>query len=362
MDWLKIKHRINERIGSNLLIKILLLVLIVYFALQTDAVWKGILKTIVHIFSPFVIGFVIAYLLWPLVDFLEQKKISKKITIPVIFVLLIIGIMALVFSVAPMLYERGSQFVNQVINNINYLLTSSENLLENNNSQWGTTVIQQIDLFLRDFKNVGTSFGKYVPLFISMVFNFITSAMFTVIISIYFLFDYRKITNFIDSFVGNFNKDVVEIFKKIDVQIGSYLRSLLIIMGIKFVEYSLLYAFIGHREWLIIALLMSVGLIIPYFGAMIGNAIGILSSLTLAPISITILIIGIAILSVIDAYVIAPLIYMKESRIHPLWTLFSVFTGGVLFGTPGVIFAVPVYMMCRVIYTHYKSTEIRRTK
>ena len=47
------------------------------------------------------------------------------------------------------------------------------------------------------------------------------------------------------------------------------------------IVWSILYLLIGHRDWMIIAILYSIGLIIPYLGGTLAKTIGILTSLTL---------------------------------------------------------------------------------
>ena len=131
--------------------------------------------------------------------------------------------------------------------------------------------------------------------------------------------------------------------------VGMVITALLILMAVKFVEYAIMYYFVGHRDWLLVALLTAIGLIVPYIGPMIGNVVGILTALTLPTKNVVILIICICVLSQVDAYVLEPLIHSRNVEITPLWALFSIYAGGILAGGIGVMVAIPVYLAIRAV-------------
>ena len=82
---------------------------------------------------------------------------------------------------------------------------------------------------------------------------------------------------------------------------------------------------------------------------MVGNAVGIITALTLPTKNIVILLICIVLLSQLDAYIIEPLIHSHNVKISPIWALFSIYAGGVLAGAWGVMLAIPVYLAVRVV-------------
>ena len=126
-------------------------------------------------------------------------------------------------------------------------------------------------------------------------------------------------------------------------------------MLIKFCEYACLYFLVGHGDWLIIALLTAIGLIIPYFGATIANCIGILTALTLSPIRFITLLIGIALLANLDGYVIGPLVHKKRSQLGPLVSIMVVFAGGIIAGVVGITIGIPLALAIKSIYEIYEE-------
>ena len=97
-------------------------------------------------------------------------------------------------------------------------------------------------------------------------------------------------------------------------------------------------------------------------GGTIANIVGILTALSLPPLSIFILIIGICVLANVDAYVISPMIHEKRSDLGPLLTLLAVFAGGVLYGAIGVMMSIPIAIvlksMSQVYHEHHKNDTL----
>ena len=119
------------------------------------------------------------------------------------------------------------------------------------------------------------------------------------------------------------------------------------------VESALLIGFIGG--------LMN---IIPYLGPLIGASIGILigviSSLSLGaytailPLSLTIAAVFV-VSNLIDNMLLQPMIYSTSVKAHPIEIFLVIIIAGNLFGVVGMILAIPVYTVIRVILREFFS-------
>jgi len=97
--------------------------------------------------------------------------------------------------------------------------------------------------------------------------------------------------------------------------------------------------------------------IIPYIGPLIGAAIAsllvIISNASMGMDATLPLVYGIlavfAISNLIDNFLLQPMIYSKSVQAHPLEIFIIIIVGGSLFGTAGMILAIPVYTIIRVI-------------
>lgn len=85
--------------------------------------------------------------------------------------------------------------------------------------------------------------------------------------------------------------------------------------------------------------------LIPYFGGVITNTIAAITSFVIFPALFWKTVVTFLILSSIDGYVINPYVYGKTNKVHPLVVILSVFAGGILFGTIGILLSLPLAIL-----------------
>ena len=345
--------KLTEDVQIKTLLKIIFVLLIVFLIKETDIVWKGILSKIWFILQPFVYGFAIAYVLHPFILFLEDKKISRKAVIPILYIFIIVAFMWLVFTLIPMVYSRLSSLITSMTSGINNLFDFYTKVSESSAPVWVQEAMKELVKILNNTKDL-ISVNVNIPKVFSNTISVLTRTILTFIISIYMCYGWENIAGRIYKIAFNIKHTYPIYLHNISHEIGDYISSLIILMVIKFIEYSILYLLIGHRDWMIIAILYSIGLIIPYLGGTLANTIGILTSLTLPINKVIILVVAIIILSNIDAYVTGPMVHSHNVKIPPLWALFAILAGGTLAGPVGIMLGIPVYLALRVI-VHYEE-------
>jgi predicted PurR-regulated permease PerM len=114
----------------------------------------------------------------------------------------------------------------------------------------------------------------------------------------------------------------------------------------------------GVKNALLIGFFGGIMNIIPYLGPVIGSAIGITLGITstlatgsfneLLPVVIKLAGVFIVV-NFIDNNILVPLIYSKSVKSHPLEIFLVIIIGGGLAGLVGMLLAVPVYTLLRVI-------------
>ena len=108
---------------------------------------------------------------------------------------------------------------------------------------------------------------------------------------------------------------------------------------------------------LLLGFLSGLGNFIPYFGGLLVQVIGVITGFTISPaLGLTVIIVTL-ITSLIDSYVLNPLVYGKSNQVHPIVVIAAVFGGGILFGFVGIIIALPLSIL---IITSYKFYETNR--
>lgn len=327
--------------SPKVLFKIIAALTILFLLMKTDAVWGNWISLLRSITQPFIIGFMLAYVMQPMVDHMVRKGLPRNLAIVILWVALILALTLLIVQLFPLLYDKINEFLSSVIVGIRWV----GDKLSTYGDFDGIFKIQNFtDSLIKMIKPYDEWLPNIVsglPGFMNTFLNTITTTLLSVIIAIYMLFDFQKIKQNIARFFNVFYKESSIYLHQIDEDVSVYLKSLFLLMIIKFVEYSAFYFLVGHSDWLIVGLLASIGLWIPYLGGTIANVVGILTALSLSPIRIFILIIGICILANVDAYIISPLVHERRSDLGPLSTLFAVFAGGVLYGAVGIMISIP---------------------
>lgn len=99
--------------------------------------------------------------------------------------------------------------------------------------------------------------------------------------------------------------------------------------------------------------------IIPYFGAIIAAAIGVILIFIHSPFKALVFIIFLVILQQLQEKIIYPLFIGKNSGLPAIWIFVSVILGGRLFGIPGMILFMPI---AAVLYTLSQDNVNKKLK
>lgn len=330
------------------LINLCLIALLIYLMYHTGNLWMGVFGKIFDILFPLAVSFVIAYSLYPFLKFMMKHKIPKTLGI-IIIIAIIIGVIVLLgVALSPVLFEQLNSLFNGIISFIKQLSVDYDFNL--GSLQQSLTEV---------FNEIITSVGKYVSNSAVNIINVSLSVISQVIICfavmVYFLVDMDKIRAEVKSFLKLKSKKMYSYVRTLDNEMKSYLSGLIIIMFISFFEYAIAYKLIGHPNAMLLGFLASITGIIPFFGGMITNVIAAITAFVVSPALFIRTVITFAVLSWVDSYFINPFVYGKTNDVHPLLVIISIFVGGSLFGTVGVMIAFPLAVVCITTYKYFKD-------
>jgi predicted PurR-regulated permease PerM len=100
-----------------------------------------------------------------------------------------------------------------------------------------------------------------------------------------------------------------------------------------------------------LALLVAVLDLIPLVGATLGGALLVIVGLFVSPLTALILLIYVLVYQQVEGNILQPIVYSRAVQLDPLLIFVAVLIGGLLFGIPGALLAIPIAEVIRIVVT-----------
>lgn len=332
-----------------------------------------------------VVGFIIAYILNPVVEALERLRIRRPVAVVIVFFLLLNVLVLGSVLVSQVVTEMG-RFVNLVpkaIDNLTSLSTHVQawlagvvtNLPDAISSRLGvpanqTQLSQQIRQELVNFTTqLAQSLNRLLQHIItggpSLLLSGATAVISTTfqvvlifIASAYFLYDYPRFTSNFRRFVPVRWRPLYEdLTEKADRAVGGYLRGQLLITLTLGILIWVGLTIIGVPLATAISFLAAIFNLVPYLGPIIGVLPAVLLGLTVSPLTSVLAIVVFLLANQLEGHVLSPLILSRSTNLHPVTVLLAIMAGLGLFGLVGALLAVPLVALVKVVLEEYLLTR-----
>lgn len=297
---------------------------------------------------PLLTALYISILLLPVYRFLVKYRIPNiiAITLSVLALFLFVGLIIWFFSAQLSgLISDFPQIKKNVMLHINSISEWINNTAHFSSEKQMKVFNEQSDKLLN---NAGSMIGGTVTTF-SSVFIFLGLLP----IYIFLILFYRNLLmRFIFYWFPEEDYDrVSEGIKETETIIKSYLVGLLIQVTYMTVLLGGLLMLFGIKHALLIGVIFAILNLIPYVGALLGNIIGVLLTLTasqeLGPVLTVLLVI--AAVQFIDNNILMPKIVGSKVKINALASIVGVVIGGNLAGIPGMFLSLPTIAIIKII-------------
>lgn len=301
------------------------------------------------IIMPIIMAFFISIMLLPIYRFLIKKKFPEAIAIilPILFVLIFIAGIVWFFSAQISILADDFPQIKQ---NVAKHLQSLKEWIE---SFTGVKSEKQTE-FLKtksdDLISMGGKAASGAAVTLSGVFVFVGLLP----IYIYLILFYKDILLRFTFmwFKTDDHPKVKEVVYETESIIKSYLVGLLIQVTYMTILLGGILMLIGIKHALLIGVIFAILNLIPYVGALIGNLIGVLLTLTssteLWPV-ITVLGV-IAVVQFLDNNILMPRIVGSKVKINALFSIIGVFLGGAIAGVSGMFLSLPIIAVLKIIF------------
>ncbi len=361
----------------NILICILFTIFLLFVKDNFSVVWNAICL-VASIMTPFVIGFLFAYILnFPYkffynkaFKFLKGKKpflenMRKPLAIICTYASVVAVLGFLIAILVPQIADNIASLVERVpayIDSIYKWLASMAEWLNNNYNanididasfaQLGQEIIKNLNGATIANMSKNFLFDTLMPMITSTtagIYNFVMG----IVISVYFLSAKemlcRQIKRMAVAFIPiKYLPKVYEVVDITDTKCGRFLVGDIIDAAFIGVLTFITMSIFQLPYAALIAVLIGVTNIIPFFGPFIGAIPSAIILFLESPWDMLIFIAIVFVIQQLDGNLFKPKIIGSQVGLSSFWVLFSVIVGGSLFGMVGFILGTPIYA---VIYT-----------
>lgn len=327
-------------------------------------------KNLGVILQPITIGIVIAYLLNPIMKFLEKhlihflkprmkngnkvKKTARAAAIAGSLLFLVMIVVLLLAAIIPSISQSIQSMVTKLPEEINNLSDWIDDVTNGNTEVsdmveeavkkgtdaienfWQTDVLTKVQTYLTSITS-GVIYG------VKLVLNILIG----LIISVYVMASK-------ETFAGQAKKMIYAIFKPVRANIivetvrksneifGGFISGKILDSAIIGVIAYIVLAIMKMPDSILIAVIVGVTNIIPFFGPFIGAIPSFVIIVLQDPMKGIYFLIFIVILQQIDGNIIGPKILGDSTGLSSFWVVFAIMVFGGLWGFPGMLLGVPI--------------------
>ncbi len=311
------------------------------------------------ILVPMLISLALAYLLAPVVTWFERRGWSRQSSVLLAVTSATLVIILILIFILP---SFGTQ-LTKIYEQVSVLVTDREHIapLMEKVKQASPPVHDYLQSQIERYRKQAeegrllTLVGGWLQRGLFRLVDLTASLLDLLLIPFfvfYLLADYGAMRAHVDRLIPpRYRPVTATLISRINTVISSYVRSQLLIALVMGTLYSL--GFLALRVPLALTIGMLSGLLnfVPYLGTLTGLALSLsFVALDGAGIARLLGVVGVfMVVQSIEGYYLTPKLLGSRLNLHPMWVLVGLVIGGNLFGLLGIILAVPVIAVAKVL-------------
>lgn len=323
----------------------------------------GILNFILNVLgvlAPFFIGFVLAWLLNPLVTSMEKKKIPRAVGTIIVYAVLLLIVLILVRFLIPIIYEQ----LQVLIANLPSIFREFETFIDSLFAKFGdiqgfdlqnlkSSILDTLTGYLNNFM---VSAPTFIMNFAGSLFSSMVTICFGLVIGIYMLIDFDEINGHLLQLLPKKNRfEASLLITNISTEVRKSVNGTLFVAIMVFICDSIGFWIVGLQAPLLFGLLCGITDLIPYIGPYIGGAVAVIIGFAQSPLVGFLTLIVAIIVQLIENNILQPVIMSKTTKLHPVTIIVGLLIFEYFFGIVGMILATPCIALGKVVWKFFKE-------
>ncbi len=312
------------------------------------------------ILTPFVCSAFLAYLADPIVDRLETKKLSRTMSVSIVFFIMLLCAIIILLFIVPILEQQISQLIKRIpemmhwleLNLVPYIANflgidesvfSLEKLRENISQHW------------RDVGGIASKVLSQLSASSQAVIAIFANIILIPVVTFYLLRDWDLLVERVHELIPrHIEPTVTQLAKECDSVLGEFLHGQLLLMLAQGIFYTIALWLIGIEFSLLIGMLAGLVSFVPYLGVIVGVVVAGIAAFMqyqdVIHVIYVIIIFGVG--QALEGMLLSPLLVGDRIGLHPVAVIFAVMAGGQLFGFVGVLLALPIAAIIVILLRH----------
>ncbi|MBE6555976.1 MAG: AI-2E family transporter [Ruminococcaceae bacterium] len=353
-------------------------ILIVLIVANLDALLKPI-KVLNDILAPIFIGLVIAYLCNPILRFFELKvfyRLKRRVanrafSMLMTYLVALLLIAGMVLLIIPQLVDsfndlrtNGLFYINNLIDTINRLVASLPFELPTENGDNLLNFEKLLTFLVNWIGDYGSSLMNNIGIIAGGALTFLKNMLVGIFVSIYVLLSKDRLNAvcrriFHALLSEGKEKKLLYYAGKANSKFGGFLVGKLVDSLMVGLTCALFFTIFKIPYPILIAVIIGVTDIIPFFGPFIGAIPSAIIIFITSPSKAIVFVILILVVQQIDGNLLAPMILGDHTGVTSLGVLVAITVFGGLFGFIGMLLGVPLYALIMTIVDDYIKHRLK---
>ncbi len=319
-----------------------------------------LLYLLAPVLFPFLVAAALAYLGDPLVDRLEARKLSRSLSVVIVFCGLLLGVFIVFAFVVPVLQQELVALIKKLPAYIdwvqNTVLPWLQAQLSLDMPGWNLDNLKQA--VISHWKSVGDVAAGVVGSVSRSglaLLGWFANLVLIPVLTFYLLRDWDLLVARVRELIPRrYEQSVVQIARECDEMLGAFMNGQLMVMLSLGTVYSVGLWMVGLDMAFLIGMLAGLVSFVPYLGFILGMLVAGIAALVQFQDAIhlfyVLLVFGVG--QMLESFLLTPYLLGDRIGLHPVAVIFAVMAGGQLFGFVGILLALPVTAVIMVLLNH----------
>ena len=314
------------------------------------------------IFPPLVLAGAIVFILNPVVTAIQHRGLPRAAGAGLAY----LGVLVIIGASGVGLFPIAAAQVDELADDFPDIRARVERWVDDRAEQSIGTFYEFSRADVEDsLSNSGASFEdqlRSLRKIGAQVFHGLLIVVLAPIIAFYLLVDVPHMRNVAESLIPVGARDeVLVVAHRLNRAIGGFFRGQLMVALIVGVLCSIGLGVIGLKFWFLIGMIAGLFNVIPLIGPWVGGVPGVTIALTTgSPLQALLVVAVMAGVQQIDNHFITPQVMQRAVHLHPAVVILALVAGGSLGGFYGLMLAVPLAAVLKIIVSHVWRVHVLR--